>query len=172
MQSSGYNMGNRSLPDIYTLALGPERIVANIAWGEVCVCKCVFTKIHIMLNFGWDECSEISLVWNQFIVSSCFEAPGVQRFYFQEICAKDWFCILPRMKKSMALFHIKIFSCHVTLLLKRKLQHVGHKWVMCGSHLGCCVDKMGQQMRPTFNPDKINVIKKVKCIVQGYLDVE
>ena len=26
----------------------------------------------------------------------------------------------------MELFHIKNFSCHVTLLLKRKLQHVGH----------------------------------------------
>ena len=31
------------------------------------------------------------------------------------------------------------FSCHVTLLLKRKLQHVGHKWVICGSHPDCSV---------------------------------
>ena len=46
---------------------------------------------------------------------------------------------VPRMKKSMALFHIKNFSCHVTLLLKRKLQHVGHKWVICGSHPDCSV---------------------------------
>ena len=27
------------------------------------------------------------------------------------------------------------FSCHVTLLLKRKLQHVGHKWVTSGSYI-------------------------------------
>ena len=37
------------------------------------------------------------------------------------------------------------FSCHITLLLKRKLQHVGHKWVLsrlfCGS-----VGQMGQQV--------------------------
>ena len=32
------------------------------------------------------------------------------------------------------------FSCHVTLAtFKRKLQHVGHKWVICGSHLDCSV---------------------------------
>ena len=47
--------------------------------------------------------------------------------------------ILPRMKKFMTLFHIKnYFSCHV-ILLKRKLQHVGHKWVICWSHLDCSV---------------------------------
>ena len=56
------------------------------------------------------------------------------------LCARDWFCILPRMKKSMALFHIKSFSCHVTILLKRKRQHMGgHKWVICGSHPDCSV---------------------------------
>ena len=43
------------------------------------------------------------------------------------------------MKKSMALLHIKLFSCHITLLLKRKLQHVGHRWVICGSHSDCSV---------------------------------
>ena len=32
-----------------------------------------------------------------------------------------------------------IVSGHATLLLKRKLQHVGHKWVICGSHLDCSV---------------------------------
>ena len=39
----------------------------------------------------------------------------------------------------MTLLHIKSFSCHVTLLLKGKLQCVGHKWVICGSHLDCSV---------------------------------
>ena len=54
-------------------------------------------------------------------------------------CARDQFCILPRMKKSMVLFHMKNFSYHVTLATyKRKLQHVGHMWVtselFCGSN--------------------------------------
>ena len=92
-----------------------------------------------LVNFGSDEWIEISLVGNQLIISSCFEACGAQRFHLQEVCARDRFYILPRMKKSMALFHIKNFSCHVTLLLKRKLQYVGHKWVICGSHLDCSV---------------------------------
>ena len=44
------------------------------------------------------------------------------------------------MKKSMALFHIKTFHVMLaTLLLKRKFQHVGHKWVICGSHPDCSV---------------------------------
>ena len=91
-------------------------------------------------NFGSDECTNISLVWDQLIISSCFEAyaRGVQRFHFQ-VCARDWFCILPRMKKSMALFRIKNFSYRVTLLLKRNLQHVGHKLIVCGSHPDCSV---------------------------------
>ena len=44
-----------------------------------------------------------------------------------------------KAKKSMALFHIRIFPCHFALLLKRKLQHVSHKWVICGSHPDCSV---------------------------------
>ena len=44
------------------------------------------------------------------------------------------FCML-RIKKYMALFYIKNFSCHVTLLLKRKLQHVAG-WVTSGSYVG------------------------------------
>ena len=77
--------------------------------------------------------------------SSSFEACGGKRFHLQEICARERFCILLRMKKCMALFHIKIFSCHVALLLKRKLQHVGHiyivQWV-----------KWVNSVRLTFNP--------------------
>ena len=52
------------------------------------------------------------------------------RFHCQEICGWDQFCILSRMKKSMTLFHIRIFPCHFALFLKRKFQHVGHKWVI------------------------------------------
>ena len=35
------------------------------------------------VNFGSDECTEMSLVWNQLIISRCFEACGVQRFHLQ-----------------------------------------------------------------------------------------
>ena len=38
-------------------------------------------------------------------------------------------------EKTMALFHIKNFSC----TFKRNIQHAGHKWVTCGSHLDCSV---------------------------------
>ena len=65
----------------------------------------------------------------------CLQACGILRFYLQVICTRDQFCILPRMKKSMALFHIKNFSC----TFKRKLQHAGHKWVTCGSHPDCSI---------------------------------
>ena len=57
-------------------------------------------------------------------------------------------CILPRMTKSMALFHIKSFSCRVTLPLKENF----NMWVIFGSHPDCSVGQMGQQVRPTFNP--------------------
>ena len=52
-----------------------------------------------------------------------------------------WHCSISKI------FHVML----CTLLLKRKLQHVGHKWVtselFCGS-----VGQMGQQVWPTFNP--------------------
>ena len=57
----------------------------------------------------------------------------------------------------MALFHIKNFLRHVTLAtFKKKIStcgsQVGHMWVIsrlfCGS-----VSQMGQQVRPTFNPE-------------------
>ena len=80
-------------------------------------------KIYIIVRYNTvthsDECTEISLVWNQLIISSCFEACGVQRFHLQEVCSRDWFCILPRMKKSMALFH-NYQKFHVMLLISAK----------------------------------------------------
>ena len=108
------------------------------------------------VNFGFDECTEISLVWNQLIISSCFEACVVQRFHLQKVCAKDLFCILPRMKKSMALFHTKKFHGHITLLLKKVTStcgsQVGHMWVASGLFCGS-LGQMGQQVWPTFNPE-------------------
>ena len=92
------------------------------------------------MKFGFDECTEISFVDNQFIISSYFEVCGVQRFYPQGVCARDRFCILPGMRISMALFHIKKFSCHVTLLLKKNTlifgSQVGHMWVISGLFCG------------------------------------
>ena len=68
-----------------------------------------------VLKYHWCETMQV-------IISTCFEACDAQRFHFQEVCARDRFSILPRMKKSMALCSIlKKFSCHVTLLLKRIL---------------------------------------------------
>ena len=75
-------------------------------------------------NFGSDECTEISLVWNQLIISSYFEVCGVQRSHFQEVCARDQFCILPR---TVELLHIKIFLCHVNYItLVTSGSYVGH----------------------------------------------
>ena len=63
------------------------------------------------------QLSQISLVWNQLIISSCFEACGVQRFHLQKVCARDWLCILPRMNKIYGIVtYEKTFQCfHVML---------------------------------------------------------
>ena len=79
------------------------------------------------LKYHWYETS-------LFFISNCFEACGVRRFHFQEVCARDLFCILPRMKKSMALFHIKKNSCHVTLATFKKENF--NMWVTNGSYMG------------------------------------
>ena len=81
----------------------------------------------------WNLVSElwvwlIQLVRNQCIISCCFEACCVQRFHLQEVCAKDWFYILPRMKKSLALFCIsKIFQ---VMLHKKNF----NMWVTSQAH--------------------------------------
>ena len=64
-----------------------------------------------------------------------------------EVYARDWFGILTKVKKSMALFHIKIF--HVMLHFKKKTSTCGsqvdHMWVTFG--LFCAlVGHMGQQV--------------------------
>ena len=77
----------------------------------------LFSLMNV-LKYHWSEASLKHVVFKDFI--------------FKKSVQGNWFSMLPRRKKSMALFHIKIFSCHVTLLLK-KLQHVGHirivQWV-------------------------------------------
>ena len=52
------------------------------------------------LKYHWCETSLLSQ-------AACFEVCSVQRFHLQEVCASDRFCILPRMQKFIALFHIK-----------------------------------------------------------------
>ena len=87
------------------------------------------------VNFGSDECTEISLLWNHLIISSCFEACGVQRFHLQEVCARDRFCSYPA--KNEGLFHINNFSCHVSYITFEKKtstcgSQVGRMWVTSG----------------------------------------
>ena len=85
------------------------------------------------------------------------DACGVQRFHHQEVCAVCKGPVLyPAKNEEIYSYgivsHINNFSCQVTLLLKRKLQHVGHMWVTSGLFtVGQMA--MGQQVRPTFNPD-------------------
>ena len=88
--------------------------------------------------------------------SSCFEACAcsVQRFHLQEVCTRDRFCILPRMMKYMALFHIKKFSCHFTLLLNFNV------WVICGSHPDCSVGLIGATH---FQPCTVTVYIVHQC---------
>ena len=108
-----------------------------------------------------------SLVWNQLTTSSCFEACGVQRINSQECCALyDQFCILPKTK--IKLWHCFIFNfCHFALLLKRKLQHVSHKWAICGSHSDCSV---GQQVWRTLNSEP-STAGTVFCLYEWHLIV-
>ena len=86
---------------------------------------------HLVSEWTYDLMNALKYHWLIFI-SSCYEACGVQRFHLQEVCARDRFCILPRTKKPMALFHIKFF-CHVTLAT---LKENFNMWVPSGSYLG------------------------------------
>ena len=110
------------------------------------------------MNFGFHECTEISLAQNHLIsyyiaISSCFEACA----WCPKISSSRSLCkravLYPAKNEEIygiAIVPYQYFSCYVALLIKRNLQHVGHKWVICGSHPDCSV---GQQVRHTFNPD-------------------
>ena len=97
--------------------------------------------------------------WYEIILLSqagCFEAYGVQRFYLQEVCAKDQCCSYPA--KNEEIYDIIPYQFFVSCYNIRKLQHMGHKWVVwvtsglfCGS-----VGQMGQQVQPTLYPDPPN----------------
>ena len=70
-------------------------------------------------KYHWCETSLLA-------ISSCFEACGVQRFYLQEVCAREQFCILLRIRNLWHCSISKIF--HVMITFKQKT------WLACGSH--------------------------------------
>ena len=51
-----------------------------------------------LVNSGFGEITESSLVWNLFTITRYFKGCGEKTFVWVQ------FCILPRMKKSMELF--------------------------------------------------------------------
>ena len=84
------------------------------------------------VKFESDECAEISLAY--FLSQAVFQHVVSKDFIFKKsMQGTTWFCILPRMKKSMALFHSKKFWCHVTLATFKNM------WITSGSHLDCSV---------------------------------
>ena len=64
-----------------------------------------------------------------------FEACGVQ------LKIKGLFLYCAKNEEIYGIVPRQNFSRYVTLLLKRKLQHVGHKWILCGSHPDCSVSQ-------------------------------
>ena len=112
-----------------------------------------FRKQYLVLasgkwvNFGSAECTEISLVWNQLIISSCFEVamwcPKISSSRRTgSVSCQEWTYLWHC--STSKIFHAML----ATLLLKRKVQHLGQiqivLWVS-GS--------VGQQVWLTFNPD-------------------
>ena len=56
--------------------------------------------------------------------------------------------------------HQKFFmSCYITF--KKKLQHVGHKWVICGSHPDC---SMGQWVKWVNRCDPLSTLIQVAYV--------
>ena len=105
------------------------------------------------VNFGSGECTESSLAWQK--LTSCFEVCGVQRFHSQKVCACKWLNYVS-CQEQRNLWHCFISEFSI-LLLKRKLQYGGHKWVIymwVTSGLLCACGSVCQQVWLTFNPDQ------------------
>ena len=70
------------------------------------------------------------------------------------ICCQEWrnlwHCSISKI------FHVIL----ATLLLKRKFQHVCHKWVICGSHPGCSV---GQWVKWVIRCDPLSILMLSLC---------
>ena len=110
------------------------------------------------VNFGSGECTESSLVWRR--LTSCFKVCGVQRFHSQKVCACKWLNYVScQEQRNLCHCFISEFSI---LLLKRKLQYGGHKWVIymwviymwVTPRLLCARGSVCQQVWPTLNPDQ------------------
>ena len=82
------------------------------------------------VNFGSDECTEISLVWNHLIFILSFLKHVVSKDFIFKKPVRIRFCVLPRMKKFMVnIFYVMLHK----LLLKVKTStcgsQVGHTYV-------------------------------------------
>ena len=88
---------------------------------------------HMFLIKYWSlclvKCTESLLMWNQLTI------PAVLKHVVslsRSLCMGPVFCILPRMNKSMALFHITIFLCHAFCIPFQKNFSI---WVTSGSYV-------------------------------------
>ena len=68
---------------------------------------CKLNYLDVVSEWSDDECTEIL---NHLVIPSCFKVCDIQRFH---LCARDRFCILPRMKKSMALL-----ACYISKIFR------------------------------------------------------
>ena len=119
---------------------------------------------QISLNFF------IIIVWNQVVVSSCFEACAVSKdLIFKKsvqgtgssnISCQEWRNLYSYVYGIVS-YQNFFMSCYITF--KKRNQHVGHKWVS-GSQVGQWVTsklfcgsmgQMGQQVWPAFNPGEM-----------------
>ena len=79
--------------------------------------KTVVKQVNLKLESDKGEiCTEL-LVWNQLIISSCFELCDVQRFHCQKICAIKGPVLYPyKNKKSVwHCFTLQFFCIFITL---------------------------------------------------------
>ena len=97
------------------------------------------------VNFGSDEYTEYhwyeTSLFSQAVLKHVVSKDFISKKFLQGIISVScqewrnrWHCSISKF------YHVILY----TLLLKRKLQHVGHKWVICGSHPDCSV---GQQVK-------------------------
>ena len=97
-----------------------------------------------------DGCTEIPLVKPAYFYHKLFWSMWCPKISSSRSLCKG---LVLYIKKSMALIHIKNFSCQVTF--KRKLQHVGHK---CMGHMWVTSDdpdcSVGQRVKwvNRYNP--------------------
>ena len=109
----------------------------NLIWPYILFIKDIgiwHKQVNLMNQCRWIHWTIIGIatsetnLLSQAESTSCFEVKHVVFRDFIVKSAWDQFCILPRMKKSMALFHIRIF--HVILD-----SYIIFKTSVCGSQV-------------------------------------